>query len=423
MILIKNGHIIDPANKINEKLDILIEKGKIAKVAKNIKADGAKVVDAKDKIVAPGLFDMHAHLRQPGREDEETILSASKSAAKGGFTSICGMANTDPVCDNRGQAEFILSEARRVGLINVYPIGAVTKGLKGKSLAETGDLKDAGVVAISDDGKPIMNAEVLRRALEYANMFDVLVISHCEDTDLSGDGVMNEGIVSTALGFKPIPAASESAMVHRDVQIAKLTGARIHIAHVSCKESVKIIRRAKKDGVKITAETCPHYFALTDEAVKSFDTSLRINPPLRTKDDVEAIKKALADGTIDVIATDHAPHAAAEKDVEFQLAPPGTIGFETALSLGIKELVLTEILSIEKLIEKMSARPAEILKINAGTLAADAPADIVIFDPDGKWTVERDKIVSTSKNSAFIGWELSGVVTATICNGKIVYSA
>ncbi len=420
-ILIKNAHVIDPANKINEESDILIEKGKISKVAKNIKTTSAKVIDAKGKIAAPGLFDMHAHLRQPGREDEETVFSASKSAAKGGITSVCAMPNTDPVCDNRGQVEFVFSEARKAGLVNVYPIAAITKGLKGDVLSEIGDLKDAGAVAISDDGKPVINAEVLRRALEYAKMLDVVLISHCEDLNLSGNGVMNEGLTSTLLGFKPIPKAAESTAVQRDLQLAKLTGSKIHIAHVSCEESIKAIKLAKKEGVSVTAETCPHYFALTDEAVKNFDTSTKVNPPLRTKKDVEAIKKALAEGVIDVITTDHAPHSEAEKDVEFQLAPSGMIGFETTLSLGIKELVQTKILPIEKLIEKMSLNPAKILGINAGTLSVGSQADILIFDPDSKWTVKRDKIVSMSKNSPFIGWELPGVVIATICHGKVIY--
>ncbi len=423
-LLIKNATIIDPANKIDSQQDILIENNKILKVGKSIKPEGAEIIDAKGMLVAPGLFDMHAHLRQPGREDAEDFKTASHAAAKGGFTSIAAMPNTMPACDNSGIVEYVLSEARRLAIVNVFCIGAITKQRAGEELAEIGDMKDAGVIAISDDGSSVKNAQVLRKSLEYASMFGVPVISHCEDKDLSQKGVMNESLVSTLLGLRGIPNASESTIVARDIALAHLTGAKLHIAHVSTKESVEIIRQAKQKGVNITAETCPHYFTLTDEVVKSFDTNTKVNPPLRAEADRQAIIEALKDDTIDVIATDHAPHTEADKDVEYDAAPFGMIGLETALSLGINELVDKKILTWDKLIRKMSYAPSEILSLpNKGRLIAGADADIVIIDPYKEWIFTRESIASKSKNSPFIGRKFKGCAIMTIRAGNVVYKA
>lgn len=422
-ILIRQGRIIDPENNFDGLADILLENGKVVKIDKNIKADKAKAIDAKDKLVIPGLIDMHTHLRQPGREDEETFLTASRAAARGGFTTICAMPNTEPACDNRGAVEYVVSEARKKAIINIFPIGAITKALKGEDLTEVSDMKKAGIVAISDDGFSVKNSQLMRKAMEYSRMFNIAVISHCEDLDLTAGGVMNEGFNSTLLGMKGIPNASEAVMVARDVMLAKLTGARLHIAHLSCGESVRIIRQAKRSGLEVTAETCPHYFTLTDDAVRSFGTNFRVNPPLRSKEDLKAIGEALKDGTIDVIATDHAPHTEAEKDVEFDIAPSGMIGLETALSLAIEELIGKNIISWKELVEKMSSMPAKILNIKSkGSLAAGNDADLAIIDPEAEWVLKKEEILSKSKNSPFIGKRLKGKVACTICSGKIVYN-
>lgn len=422
-ILIKQGRIIDPANNIDAIADLLLEEGKISNINKNIREDDARVIDAEARLVIPGLIDMHTHLRQPGREDEETFASGSRAAARGGFTTICAMPNTEPVCDNRGAVEYIISEAKKRAVINIFPIGAITVGEKGEDLTEVSDMKKAGIVAISDDGVSVKNSQLMRKALEYSRMFDICVISHCEDLDLTAGGVINEGFNSTLLGMRGIPNASEAVMVARDTMLAELTGARLHIAHVSCKESVRIVKEAKERGLKITAETCPHYFTLSDDAVKSFNTSFRVNPPLRSKEDVDAVKEGLRDGTIDVIATDHAPHAEAEKDVEFDLAPPGMIGLETALSLAIEELIERKIIGWKELIGKMSTAPAKILNIKSkGSLSLGCDADITIIDPEAEWVFKREEILSKSKNSPFIGKRLKGKVLYTICSGKIVYT-
>lgn len=423
-ILIKNGRIIDPKNKINTISDILIEQNKITKIGKSLKVADAEIIDAKEMIVTPGLIDMHAHIRQPGREDAEDFTSAQKAAAAGGFTSIAAMPNTTPACDNSGIVEYIISESKRNPIINIFPIGAITKEQKGEDLAEIADMKDAGAVAISDDGFSVKNAQLMRKALEYAKMFNMPVISHCEDLDLSQKGVMNEGFISTLLGLKGIPNISESSIVQRDIALAELTGAKLHIAHVSTKESVEIIKQAKLKGVNITCETCPHYFTLTDEVVKTFDTNTKVNPPLRAEEDRAAIIKGLADGIIDVIATDHAPHTEADKDVEFDLAPFGMIGLETALALAINELIDRKILTWDELIKKMSFNPSQILELaNKGSLSIGADADIVIIDLQKKWTFTKEAIVSKSKNSSFVGRSFKGAAVITICNGKIVYRA
>lgn len=420
-LLIKNAHVNDPKNNLNAIVDVLIETDKIVEIKKNITNSGHKVLEAKDKFILPALFDMHAHLRQPGREDEETIFTASLSAARGGFAHVCCMANTSPVIDNQGTVEYIISESKKTGIINIYPIGAITKELKGESLSEIADLKRAGVVALSDDGKGVQNSLVMRRAMEYAKMYDLLIISHCEDAQLSSGGVMNEGYMSTLLGLKGIPPEAEAAMVSRDIQLAKLTGARLHIAHVSCKKSAELIRCAKKQGIKVTAETCPHYFTLTDKELTTYEPNFKMNPPLRTEEDRLAIIEGLKDGIIDAISTDHAPHTEAEKDVEFDFAPFGIIGFETAFSLGLKELVNKKIISIEELIKKMCYNPAQIIGINCAGIVKGATANLIIVDLGKIWVLEKEKILSKSKNTPFIGWELPGVIVNTIVNGKIVY--
>ncbi len=418
-ILIKNGHIIDPANNIDEQLDLLIFDGKIAKIGKpgSIAANGAQVVDAAGKLVVPGLIDMHVHLREPGFEYKETIETGTTAARSGGFTTVCCMPNTNPVNDNRSVTEFILSQAKKAAA-HVFPIGAITKGSKGEELAEMSELSDAGCPAVSDDGKPVMNAAVMRRAMEYSKIFDLLVISHCEEISLSAKGVMHEGTVSTELGLRGIPRAAEDVMTGRDLSLAELTGARLHIAHVSTSGSVDLIRTAKKCGVNVTAETCPHYFSLTHEAVRGYNTDAKMNPPLRTAEDVAAIKAGLKDGTIDVIATDHAPHAADEKSGEFDYAPFGIVGLETALGLSLK-LVNEGVLSLNDLVRKLSLNPAATLKLPKGTLSVGSDADITIIDPALEWTVDTNQFRSKSKNTPFNGWKLKGRAVQTVLGGKV----
>ncbi len=418
-ILIKNGRIIDPANNVDGVLDLLISGGKVARLGRqgSISETGAQVLDAVGKIVVPGLIDMHVHLREPGFEYKETIATGTAAAKAGGFTSVCCMPNTNPVNDNRSVTEFILSKTRNA-LTRVYPVGAITKGSKGEELAEMAELCSAGCIAVSDDGKPVMNAAVMRRALEYSKIFDMLVISHCEETTLSAKGVMNEGIISTELGLRGIPRAAEDVMTARDIALAELTGCRLHIAHVSTAGSVNMLRNAKARGVKVTAETCPHYFSLTDEAVRGYNTMAKMNPPLRTAADVDTIKQGLRDGTLDVIATDHAPHAADEKDGEFDYAPFGIVGLETALGLTIK-LVEEGILTLAEAIRKLTANPAGILKIDKGSLSVGTAADITIIDPDLEWIVNVSEFKSKSRNTPFNGWKLRGRAVQTILGGSI----
>jgi len=421
-LLIKNARVIDAKNNIDEQLDVLIENSKIAKIAKNINDKDVKIFDAKDKVLMPGLVDMHVHLREPGHEYKETIKSGTIAAAAGGFTTVCCMPNTNPVVDNQGVVEFILSEARKTALINVYPIGAITKGLKGLELAEIADMQNAGIIAISDDGRGVMNADLMRRAMEYASMLDMPVIAHSEDDDLSMDGVMNEGYISTKLGLKGIPSLAEVTMIARDIEIARFTDTRLHIAHISAKESVALVKQAKKDGLKITCECTPHHFSLTDAAVIGYDTNTKVNPPLRTDIDVKAIKQGFKDGTIDCIATDHAPHAESEKDVEFDNAPFGLIGLETALSLAITELVEPGIISLNQLCEKMAYNPAMILGLDKGYIEEGSIADIVIFDPSKESIIGLENFKSKSRNTPFIGRKVKGAVCLTVCKGKIVYN-
>jgi dihydroorotase len=418
-ILIKNGHINDPANNVDEKIDVLVSNGKISKLGKpgSLPANGCKVIDVAGMFVVPGLIDMHVHLREPGFEYKETIATGTSAAKTGGFTLVCCMPNTNPVNDNRSVTEFILAQARKASA-QVFPIGAVTKGSKGEELTEIGELHAAGCVAISDDGRPVMNASIMRRAMEYSKIFDMLIISHCEDSALSFKGVMNEGIVSTELGLRGIPRAAEDIMTARDISLAELTGARLHIAHVSTVGSVRMIRDAKSRGVKVTAETCPHYFSLTEEAVRGYNTLAKMNPPLRTADDVAAVKQGLKDGTLDVIATDHAPHAMDEKSGEFDFAPFGIVGLETALGLTLK-LVHEGVLSLTEAIRKLSVNPALILRLDKGTLSVGATADITLIDLNEDWTVAASQFKSKSRNTPFDGWKLRGKAIRTIVGGKI----
>ena len=422
-IVIKKGRVIDPSQGIDAALDILIEGDSITGVAPNGKLKAPKdadVVDASGRLVVPGLIDMHCHLREPGFEYKEDIESGTRAAAAGGFTTVCCMPNTNPVNDSRSVTEFILRQAEKAGNCRVLPIGAITKGSKGAELAEMGDMAEAGCIAFSDDGKPVAGAEMMRRALEYSKIFGKTIVSHCEEPTLAAGGVMNEGTVSTRLGLRGIPNAAEDVMVARDISLAKLTGGRLHIAHVSTEGSVELIRRAKAEGVAVTAETCPHYFTLTEDKLLDYNTNFKVNPPLRTERDREAIIRGLADGTIDVIATDHAPHAASEKDVEFDLAPFGISGFETALALSLR-LADSGRLPLVDIIRKLTVTPAEALGLPAPEIKAGARADIAIIDPALKRTVAPETLLSKGRNTAFAGMELKGWPVCTICNGRVVW--
>lgn len=420
-MLIKGGRVIDPSQKIDDTLDVLVENGLIKQVGKGLQAPAdAKVVDAAGKYVVPGLIDMHVHLRDPGLEYKEDIVSGTRAAVSGGFTSICCMPNTKPTIDNKAVASYIINKAKTEGSCNVFPVGSITYGLSGDRMSEMGELKESGCVAVSDDGRPVTNSELMMRSLQYAAGIGIMVISHAEELELVGEGVMNEGFTSTELGLKGIPRVAEDIATARDIMLAEYTGTPIHIAHVSTKGSVRIIREAKARGVKVTCETAPHYFTLTDDAVRGYNTNAKMNPPLREADDVAAIKQGLKDGTIDCIATDHAPHHIDEKDVEFNVAMNGIIGLETSLPLSL-ELVREGVLTLNQLIEKMSFNPSNILGLNRGSLQAGAPADITLFDLEREWTVEADKLASKSKNSPWLGQKMKGVAMATIVSGTLKF--
>lgn len=419
-LLIKNGRVIDPSRNIDDTLDILVDEGKIKEVGKGLKAPGAEAIDAKGMLVVPGLIDMHVHLRDPGLEYKEDINTGTRAAAAGGFTSVACMPNTKPVNDNKTVTAYILDKARREGVVNVFPIGAITQGSKGEALAEMGELKESGCVAVSDDGHPVANAELMRRALEYARGMGIMVISHAEEKALVGEGVMNEGYTATELGLKGIPRVAEDIATVRDVLLAEYTASPLHIAHVSTAGAVRTIREAKARGVRVTCETAPHYFSLTDDAVRGYETNAKMNPPLREADDVAAIKEGLADGTIDAIATDHAPHHLDDKEIEFNLALNGIIGLETSLPLSLG-LVAEGVLELKTLVEKMSCNPAKILGIDRGTLQQGASADITIIDPDREWVVTAELLASKSKNSPWLGTTMKGCAAFTIVGGKVVY--
>ncbi|MFZ5451520.1 MAG: dihydroorotase [Thermodesulfobacteriota bacterium] len=421
-LLIKGGLVVDPSQHLEDPRDLLVEGGKIVALEPpgQIPEEGRRVISASGLVVTPGLVDMHVHLREPGEEYKETIESGTRAAIQGGFTGVACMPNTKPVNDNAAVTRLILTQAKAAGYARVYPVGAVSVGSQGQSLSEYGDLKAAGVVAVTDDGRPVSNAMLMRRALEYARTFDLPVISHCEDLDLAADGVMHEGPVSLQLGLKGIPAAAEEVMVYRDLTLARLTGARLHIAHVSTAGSVAIIRLAKAMGLPVTAETAPHYFTLTEEAVRGYDTHAKVNPPLRTDMDVQAIKEALRDGTLDAVACDHAPHSSLEKEVEFTAAAFGLIGLETSLGLTLK-LVHNGALNLSQAIGALSTNPAAILGITGGTLKKEAPADITLIDLNREWTVDANTFASKSRNCPFNGWTLKGKAVMTILGGKVVW--
>lgn len=437
-LVITGGRVIDPSVALDESLDVVVENGQILQVGNRAQGKKGKkpvneepstmnqdrVIDATGKIVVPGLIDMHVHLREPGREDEETIASGTEAAARGGFTSVCCMPNTEPVNDTASVTEYILEQAQKVGRVNVFPIGCITQGQRGHELAEIGELVTAGCVGLSDDGKPVLSAEIMRRAMEYATMFDIPLLPHCEDLSLSEGGVMHEGRVSTQLGLRGIPSASEAVMVGRDILLSEYTGARLHICHVSTLDSIRLIREAKARGVRVSCEATPHHLILTDEAVRGFNTNTKMNPPLRSGEDVTALREALIDGTAEVIATDHAPHAHSEKEMEYDYAPFGIIGLETALGLILTEFYHNRLLTLPMIVERMAASPAKILKLkHKGTLTPGVDADITIIDPDREWIVEEGELKSKSKNSPFIGWKLKGKAVMTIVAGQVVWEA
>lgn len=419
-LLIKNGTVIRRGNEATEMIDILSEDGIITELGKSINSEDAEVIDASGKIVIPGLIDAHCHLREPGFEYMEDIESGTKSAASGGFTSIACMPNTKPVTDNEAVVDYIKARAKEVGTVNVFPIGAISKGLEGKELAEIGELKTAGAVGISDDGKPVMDPSLMKKAMQYSSMFDIRVISHCEDILLTEDGVMNEGYNSTLLGLKGIPAAAEEVMVAREIILSQYTDVPVHIAHVSTEVSVDMIRTAKKNNIRVTAETCPHYFTLTEEMCRGYNTNAKINPPLRTQEDVEAVIEGLKDGTIDIIVTDHAPHHIDEKNVEFNVAANGIIGFETAFALAYTYLVKPGHISLSELVYKMTLRPSEILGLARGAIEIGKPADITVIDTGTEYEIDISKFKSKSRNSPFNGFKVFGKICHVAVNGKIV---
>jgi len=417
--LIKNGTVILSGR--TEKANILIEEGIVLSTDAGPEAKADKIIDAAGLYVLPGLVDAHCHLRDPGYEYKEDIITGTRSAARGGFTSIACMPNTNPPVDNAAVVRYIIEKSRKEGHVNVFPIGAITKSLEGNELPEMGIMREAGIVAVSDDGKPVMNSDVMKKALIYAGQFGLPVISHCEDLNLTDNGSMNEGLTSTMLGLRGIPSASEDVMVAREILLSQYTGVPVHIAHVSTKVSVELIRQAKNRGINVTAETCPHYFTLTEEACRDYNTNAKMNPPLRSRDDLEAVIEGLKDGTIDIIATDHAPHHFDEKNVEFEKAANGIVGFETALALSYTELVDKGHLSLPQMIGKLTVNPAQMLKIDKGKIECGKPADIILVDFDNEYRVDVSKFASKSKNSPFNGFKVKGKVKTTIVGGEIVY--
>lgn len=421
-LLIKNGRVVDPSTNCDETLDILIDVGKIVDLKPRIEAKGVETIDASRLVVAPGFIDMHVHLREPGQEEKEDIASASKAAAKGGFTSICGMPNTNPVNDNRGVTQYIISEAVKRAVVNVFPIAAITRRLEGEELTDMADLAEAGAVAFSDDGRPVQNSLVMRRALEYAGHLNKLIIDHGEDKTLTEEGQMHEGVFSYLYGLKGIPSAAEEIMVARDIILAEKACARVHLAHLSVRGAIHFVRDAKKRKVPVTAEATPHHLVLTDECLKTYDTNYKVNPPLRSAEDVEALIEAVKDGTVDVFATDHAPYAAEDKEVEFDRAPFGINGLETAVSLLLNLLVNKNVIPLPRFIEMFSTRPATLLNLkDKGRIVAGADADLTLLNLRKEVVVDISKFASRSRNSPFHGRKLKGAPVMTIVKGKVVY--
>jgi dihydroorotase len=419
--VIKNGRVIDPASRFDGVADVLIEDGVIRRVGTGLSGD--EVFDASGLIVAPGFIDMHVHLREPGFEHAETIESGSRAAAAGGFTSICPMPNTSPVNDNATVTSYIIEKARKHAIVNVFPIGAITKGSAGEELASIGSMKQAGAVAISDDGRPVMNARVMRRAMEFARSFGIPVIDHCEDLHLSAGGDMHEGLESVRLGLRGIPAASEDVMVARDILLAELTGARYHVAHISSRHAVEMVAFAKARGLAVTAEATPHHLAITDSDMAPYDSNYKMKPPLRSKCDVGAVVNGIVSGAIDAIATDHAPHPGSEKMQEFEKCPFGILGLETAIGIALEELVHPGKIGLMRLVELFTTGPAKILGLDRGTLAVDAPADLTIFSTDREWIYDVNKSFSKSRNSPFDGRTFKGGPVATVVSGRVVWQA
>jgi dihydroorotase len=421
-ICLRGGRVIDSGS--DAEADVLLKDGVVARIAPGI-AGGVgrevRVIDARGRWVLPGLIDLHTHLREPGHEYKEDIATGTKAAAAGGFTAVCSMPNTSPPNDSRAVTELIVRRASEVGAVRVYPVGAITKGLAGESLAEMGELKEAGCVAVSDDGRPVMNAELMRRAMEYARTFGLTIVQHCEDLALSAGGAMNEGAVATRAGIRAQPSSAESAMVARDLELCALTGARYHVAHISTADSVRLVREAKRRKLPVTCEVTPHHLTLTDEACAGYDTAAKCNPPLRSSADQAALREALADGTIDAVATDHAPHSSVEKDVEFEQAAFGMIGLETAVPL-LLELVREGVLTPAKLAARLTSGPAAVFGLPGGSLTEGAPADVSVLDPDASWTLDLGGLRSRSRNTPFAGRALRGRAALTIVGGKIVFS-
>jgi dihydroorotase len=423
-LLIANGYIIDPSQGQNSGKNLLIEDGRVAAFLDQADGipEGAEFYDASGLVVAPGFIDMHVHLREPGQEYKETIESGVRAAVAGGWSSVCAMPNTHPINDNPAVTRFIIEQAQRAGLANVFPIGSITKGSEGTQLAEMGEMREAGIVAVSDDGRPVPTAGMMRRAMEYARGFGLTVVDHCEDRSLAKGGVMHEGAVSLALGLKGMPAAAEETDAVRDCMLAALTGSRVHLAHVSTKGAVDAVRRAKDKGIAVTCEVAPHHWTLTDVAVESYDTNMKMNPPLRTMEHVEALLEGLRDGTIDTIATDHAPHHRDEKELEFDQAPFGITGLETGVGLALDKLVHTGVISLERLVELCSINPAKIFGLqDRGTLRRGSWGDVTIFDPELEWKFDSERSRSRSRNTPFDGWTIRGAVVATVVAGRVVY--
>src|SRR5215203_3825103 len=425
-VVLRGGRVLDPSQRLDGVGDVVISEGKIESFERAAGApysDDVDVVDCEGLVVSPGFIDVHCHLREPGREDVETIATGARAAAAGGFTAVCAMPNTDPVTDNQAAVGFIIRQAQRAGAARVYPIGAITLGQKGEALAEFGEMVGAGAVAVSDDGKPVVSSQIMRSALEYARTFGIPVADHCEEPTLAAGGAMNEGIVSARLGLKGVPSEAEEIMVIRDILLARRTGGHVHLCHMSTKGSVELIRWGKERGIRVTAEACPHHLSLTEDVVNGYNTNAKMNPPLRTEEDVEAIRAAVRDGTIDLVATDHAPHHYDEKEREFADAPNGIVGLETALAVVIKWLVRPGTINLGTLVERMSVSPARTFGLPGGTLTAGSVADVTVFDPDRAWKVDPARFASKGRNSPYAGHTLHGVVMCTIVGGKIVHQA
>ena len=420
-LLLRGGRVVDPSQDLDRRTDVLIEDGKVAGVGNVATRKTSEAIDVGGCVVAPGFVDMHVHLREPGREDKETILTGSRAAAAGGFTSIVCMPNTTPVNDNAAITRFILERAAEAGLVNVYPTGAITLGSRGEQLAEIGEMHSAGIVAITDDGRPVQDSQVMRRALEYARIFDIPVMDHCEDLFLAAGGCMNEGEASTRLGLRGMSRAAEELHVVRDIILSRITGGRVHILHISTRESLDQVRAAKAQGIRVTCEVLPHHFSLTDDDIRDFDTDFKMMPPLRERADVEAMLEGLADGSIDCLATDHAPHTRLDKEEPFEAAASGVIGMETAIPLCWEHLVCAGVVSVPRLVELFSLNPSRILKLGKGTLAEGADADVTVIDPERRQVVDPSRFQSKGRNCPFRGWELRGAPVLTVVGGRVVH--